>query len=110
MKDWSKVERIDYDNRGVYLVDHPKEPFACGEMVLASDFDSLLAELRETRRVTVEEIATYIESDSDCLMPIVLEETKRDYGVRLLKVMADEIRAKFSPEARTELQAEGSKQ
>lgn len=44
-----------------------------------------------------ERIAKYVESESECLMPIVVEETKHDYGVRLLKVMADEIRAKFAP-------------
>lgn len=44
-------------------------------------------------------IATYIESESECLMPIVVEETKHDYGVRLLKVMAAEIREKFRPQA-----------
>jgi hypothetical protein len=44
----------------------------------------------------VERIAVYVESESECLMPIVVEETKHDYGVRLLKVMADEIRNKFA--------------
>lgn len=43
----------------------------------------------------VERIAVYMESESECLMPIVVEETKHDYGVRLLKVMADEIRHKM---------------
>lgn len=43
----------------------------------------------------VERIAVYIERDSECLMPIVVEETKRSYGVRMLKVLADEVRDKF---------------
>ncbi|HXF12246.1 MAG TPA: hypothetical protein VN517_03775 [Terriglobales bacterium] len=45
----------------------------------------------------VESIAVYVESESECLMPIVVEEPKHDYGVRLLKVMATEIREKFQP-------------
>jgi hypothetical protein len=44
----------------------------------------------------IEEIAAYVESDSECLMPIVVEETRHQYGVRLLKVMAEEIRTKFA--------------
>lgn len=50
---------------------------------------------KETKPL-VERIARYIESDSECLLPIVVEETKKNYGVRLLKVMADEIRQKFA--------------
>jgi hypothetical protein len=37
-------------------------------------------------------IADYIERDSECMMPIVVHETKRDYGIRLLKTLANEIR------------------
>jgi hypothetical protein len=50
----------------------------------------------------VERIAVYVESESECLMPIVVEETKRDYGVRLLKVMADEIRHKFAAKGQSD--------
>lgn len=44
---------------------------------------------------TVDELARYIESESECLMSIVPEETRLAYGRRLLKVMADELRDKF---------------
>lgn len=44
---------------------------------------------------SLEDIAVYIESDSECLMDIVIGETKREYGVRLLKVMANELRQRF---------------
>ena len=44
----------------------------------------------------VERIAHYIEEDSECLIPIVVEETKHAYGVRVLKAMAAEIREKFA--------------
>jgi hypothetical protein len=37
-------------------------------------------------------IATYIERHSECPMPIVCGETKHDYGLRLLKTLANEIR------------------
>lgn len=42
--------------------------------------------------VSIESIARYIDTDSQCLMPIVVEETKREYGIRLLQVLAQEIR------------------
>jgi hypothetical protein len=51
------------------------------------------------RASLVEEIAVYIESDSECLIPIVVDETRHDYGVRMLKAMAGEIREKFSYQA-----------
>lgn len=42
--------------------------------------------------VFLEEIATYIERDSEILLPIVPGETKHDYGLRMLKELAAEIR------------------
>lgn len=48
---------------------------------------------------SVEEIAHYIETESECLMPIVVEETKRAYGRRLLKVLAAELREKFKEDS-----------
>lgn len=42
--------------------------------------------------VGLEEIATYIENDSQIFLPIVPGETKRAYGLRLLKELAAEIR------------------
>jgi hypothetical protein len=52
--------------------------------------------------VGLEEIAAYIENDSEILLPIVVEETKRAYGLRLLKELAAEIRrmAPAAPEVR----------
>jgi hypothetical protein len=47
----------------------------------------------------VEEIAHYIETDSECLMEIVPEETRHAYGVRLLRTMAKEIREMSAKEA-----------
>jgi uncharacterized protein YbgA (DUF1722 family) len=64
-------------------------------VLLMSAIAYLRRQIKEAKRTSVEEIAHYIESDSDCLMPIVVEETKHDYGVRLLKIMADEIRTNF---------------
>lgn len=48
--------------------------------------------------VGLEEIATYIESDAEIFLPIVVEETKRAYGLRLLKELAAEIR-RLDPDA-----------
>jgi hypothetical protein len=45
--------------------------------------------------ISVEAVARYIETESQCLMAIVPHETKRDYGVRLLKTMANELREQF---------------
>ena len=42
--------------------------------------------------VNLEELAVYIERDCECPMAIVCGETKHDYGLRLLKTLADEIR------------------
>lgn len=49
----------------------------------------------DSKTCSVEEIASYIENDSECLMPIVVEETRHAYGVRLLKTLAAELREKF---------------
>lgn len=57
--------------------------------------DVVNAKAKPVSEPIIEEIAQYIESDSSCLMDIVVNETKHDYGVRLLKVMADEIRVRF---------------
>lgn len=43
--------------------------------------------------VSLEGIARYIEHDCECMMAIVPGETKHDYGLRLLKSLAEEIRA-----------------
>jgi hypothetical protein len=47
--------------------------------------------------VSLEEIATYIEMDCECLMEIVPGETKHSYGLRLLRCLAAEIRALKRP-------------
>ena len=53
-----------------------------------------------------EKIAHWLEHDSGALMPIVVGETKYDYGVRLLKAVAGEVRRKFvSPPAASPEQA-----
>lgn len=48
--------------------------------------------------VGLEEIATYIERDSQILLPIVVGETKNAYGLRMLKELAAEIR-RLDPDA-----------
>jgi N-acetylglutamate synthase-like GNAT family acetyltransferase len=40
----------------------------------------------------IEILAVYIERDCQCMMPIVVHETKHNYGLRLLKTLANEIR------------------
>ena len=51
--------------------------------------------LADTHDDVIEIIARYIETDSQCLMPMRAEyigETKYAYGLRMLKVLAEEIR------------------
>jgi hypothetical protein len=67
------------------------------EIIERADRAIAAARSSEGGWIDVERIAKYVEAESECLMPIVVEETKHDYGVRLLKAMADEIRAKFAP-------------
>ena len=47
------------------------------------------------RDKVIEELCVYIESESWCLMPIIVHETRHDYGVRLLKILAAELREQF---------------
>lgn len=81
----------EFDPENVERYDSDLRRSAIGMYVRSWHFD----QLRAANRSLVERIASYIESDSECLMPIVLEETRHAYGVRLLKAMADEIRRKF---------------
>lgn len=43
--------------------------------------------------VSLEGIAQYIERDCECMMTLNPEESRLAYGRRLLKVLAEEIRA-----------------
>lgn len=83
MKDWCKVEILDWDEQGIYRV-RDRQPVVCGQVVDADDWRALLTELRETRR------ALYNSVEAVCVY----------YG------REDTIET-LTSEARTELQAEG---
>lgn len=46
-------------------------------------------------RDVVEKVARYMENDSQCFIAIVTPETKHDYGVRVIKALANELRSSF---------------
>lgn len=91
MKDWSKVER--YDAERVSSSDYTQmEQWKDGEWVKFTDFDSLLSELRETRRALE--------------MLFIMTRMIPEYASPEIVKRAAEL---LLSEARTELQAEQTK-
>ena len=43
----------------------------------------------------IAEIINFIEFEAECVMPITVPQTKKDYGIALLKSLCEELREKF---------------